>query len=106
MSADYIIHHIDIYINLGVLHFGRLLPTSISTLVVEGDPIQIFPADYPIHNVFNHSTWTYFIPLFRYYDSKGVPAYTKEYTLPFQNKANREQKLWFFFFTTKELWSI
>ena len=30
-------------------------PTSISALVVEGRPLQSFPADFPIYKLFNHA---------------------------------------------------
>ena len=50
MRIDYIIHHSDI-IALGFLT-SDTCPMSIPALVVEGNPIQIFPADFPIHKLF------------------------------------------------------
>jgi len=79
-----------IYTYLGVLHFGRLLPTGISAIVVEDDSIRIFPADCPILNLFKLYHLSIFHLSVLALRLKGVPAYTKEYTAMFPYAASRE----------------
>lgn len=47
-------------ISLDVLHFGMLIPTRISAIVVELFPIQDLAADCPILIIFKHSRLTIF----------------------------------------------
>ena len=71
-SPDYITHHAFRF-RCPPLRM-RLHPTSISAVVVERSPIQSFAADCPIHLLFNHRTYTYFIVMLWQNDSKGFPA--------------------------------
>ena len=83
MSPDYIIHHA--ISGLDAFHFGCACTlTAFQPIVVEPPPVRGLAADRPIHLLFNHHAYIYFIVTLWQNGSKGFPAIQKDTLYSFE----------------------